>query len=116
MGVLDVNDAKNHHRQHQHQPEHQMASEHDHVEVILEGRIGIALEPFEKRDAREIDGIGSKQGEQSEDRVKHQAQTRADRTDVLLFWRVDGRKAFVTHELLATRSRKGFGKIVGLSG
>ena len=97
VGVLDVDRAEDDHRQHHQQPEHEMPAEHDHVEIVLVGRVRVALEPFEEGDGTEVNRVRAENGEQAEDGVEQPAQARSHGADVLLSLRLIRRNVFGAH-------------------
>src|SRR4051812_31295326 len=74
MGIFDVDQPEDNHRQDQNQAQRQVRQEHIHVKVVLVGFPRAALEPTEKRDAREIGRVGSQGGDQPKNRIKQESQ------------------------------------------
>ena len=80
--VLHVDQPKEQIGHDQHQPEDQVGEEHELIEIVL---IQLrAVDPFEKRDRREVERVGAKQRDERENEVEQVAQLRTDRAHVFL--------------------------------
>ena len=79
--VPRVDNAKDHKRHDNQQPQNQMPEKHQKIEIVL---IGFAREPFQSRHAGQISRVCSDQSQQSKHDVQQPAQPRTDRLDH--FW------------------------------
>jgi len=84
VGVADVQAAEDDQRQNEHQTDHDVAQQHQEVEVCL---VDLAGDPLHAGDRREVGGVGREQRDQDEDDPQEFPEARRDRADVeLLRW------------------------------